>query len=256
MQLADEIANSDKWMSRIQETLEFRCLSAPGPAAAPLFPSPENRRKKTVGKLRKETAPMTILDMLSQSGGVDALAKELGIDPGLAHTAANALLPAVVGGFKKTSQAHPDGLDGLAGILGGFGGSGLLENVIGAQPTQVSVGNAILGQIFGSKDVSRTVAAGAAQSSGLDPALLKKALPILAMLVAGYLSKQGGVAAPSGGGVLGGLLGQVIGGALGGGHSSAQPSGGLGGLASMLDFNHDGNPLDDILGMAGKLSGH
>jgi len=30
-------------------------------------------------------------------------------------------------------------------------------------------------------------------------------------------------------------------------------SGDSGGLASMLDLNKDGNPLDDILGMAGKL---
>jgi hypothetical protein len=28
--------------------------------------------------------------------------------------------------------------------------------------------------------------------------------------------------------------------------------GGLGGLASMLDMNNDGNPLDDILRIAGK----
>ena len=29
--------------------------------------------------------------------------------------------------------------------------------------------------------------------------------------------------------------------------------GGVGGLASMLDLDGDGNPLDDILGMAGKI---
>ena len=37
---------------------------------------------------------------------------------------------------------------------------------------------------------------------------------------------------------------------------AAAPAGGgvLGGLASMLDMNGDGNPLDDIIGMAGKLA--
>ena len=30
--------------------------------------------------------------------------------------------------------------------------------------------------------------------------------------------------------------------------------GGLPGLASLLDLDGDGNPLDDILGMAGKLT--
>jgi hypothetical protein len=35
-------------------------------------------------------------------------------------------------------------------------------------PTDPSQGNAVLGQIFGSKDVSRTVADNAASQSGLD----------------------------------------------------------------------------------------
>jgi hypothetical protein len=56
----------------------------------------------------------------------------------------------------------------------------------------VSRGNEVLGQIFGSKDVSRTVAQNAASRSGLDPSLLKKMLPMLAMLVAGYMAKQRG----------------------------------------------------------------
>ncbi len=130
-----------------------------------------------------------------------------------------------------------------------MGGGGLLDDVLGPQPTNVNRGNDVLGQIFGSKDVSRAVAQNAATSSGLDPSLLKKMLPMLAMLVAGYMAKQGGAAAAapaSGGGVLGSLLG----GLLGGGRSA--PAGG-GGLASLLDLNKDGNPLDDILGMAAKL---
>jgi hypothetical protein len=41
----------------------------------------------------------------------------------------------------------------------------------------------------------------------------------------------------------------MLGGLLGGG---AQRAGGAGGLASMLDMNGDGNPLDDILRMVRK----
>ena len=54
--------------------------------------------------------------------------------------------------------------------------------------------------------------------------------------------------------ILGGLASGGLGGALGGGQ--AQQSGGLGslgGLASLIDLDGDGNPLDDILGMAAKL---
>jgi hypothetical protein len=125
-----------------------------------------------------------------------------------------------------------------------------MDEVLAPKPTNVSPGNDILGQIFGSRDVSRTVAQNAAGQTGLDPALLKKMLPVLAMLVAGYMTRQGGAsAAPQAGG---GGLADMLGGMLGGGAQGSTAGGGPG-LASMLDLNGDGNPLDDILGMAGKL---
>ncbi|OAO01207.1 DUF937 domain-containing protein [Parasphingorhabdus sp.] len=190
---------------------------------------------------------MNIMDILQQSGGIGTMAKELGINESVAQAGAAALLPAVLGGFKKTTQAQPTGLDGLGGLLGQLGGGGLLDSVLGSQPTPVDQGNQVLGQIFGSKEVSRTVAAGAEQQTGISSDLLKKMLPIVAMMAAGYMAKQGGESSGDSGGGLGGLLG----GLLGGGGKAA--SGGLGSIGSLLDLDGDGNPLDDIIGMAGKL---
>ena len=200
-----------------------------------------------------------ILDILGQSGGLQSLARELGLSESQAASGAAALMPALLGGFKKQAQAQPAGLDGLVGMLGGLGGGALMDDVLAPQPTNVSAGNDILGQVFGSRDVSRTVAQAASTRSGLDPSVLKKMLPVLAMLVAGYMAKQragagagaGATAAPTSGGGQGGL-GDLLGGVLGGNPGAAR-SGGGGGLASMLDLDGDGNPLDDILGMAGKL---
>ena len=189
---------------------------------------------------------MNIMDMLQQSGGIGTMAKELGVNESVAQAGAAALLPAILGGFKKTTQAQPSGLDGLGGLLGQLGGGGLLDSVLGTQPTPVEKGNDVLGQIFGSKEVSRTVAAGAEQQTGISSDLLKKMLPVVAMMVAGYMAKESTGRAGNGGG-----LGGLIGGLLGGGSKAS--SGGLGGIASMLDLNGDGNPLDDIIGMAGKL---
>lgn len=185
---------------------------------------------------------MQITDLIQSMGGLQSVAREFGVNPQEAERGAAALLPAVLGGFKKQAQA-PAGIDGLSGMLQQLGGGGLLDNVLSPQPTNVGLGNNVLGQIFGSKDVSRTVAANAASQTGLDPSLLKKLLPVLAMMAAGYMSKQsaGNAAAPQGGG-LGGLLGGMLGG-----------KSGAGGLASMLDANGNGNPLDDIMGMAGRL---
>ncbi|WP_231862696.1 DUF937 domain-containing protein [Sphingorhabdus sp. M41] len=190
---------------------------------------------------------MNIMEVLQQSGGIGTMAKELGINENVAEAGAAALLPAILGGFKKTTQAQPGGLDGLGGLLGQLGGGGLLDSVLGTQPTPVSKGNEVLGQIFGSKEVSRTVAAGAEQQTGISSDLLKKMLPVVAMMVAGYMAKQSGESAGNGGGI-----GGLIGGLLGGGNN-ASSGGGLGGLGSLLDLNGDGNPLDDIIGMAGKL---
>jgi hypothetical protein len=195
-----------------------------------------------------------ISDLLAHSGGLRSIASELGVSEGDAATGAAALLPAILGGLQNQVQEQPGGLAGLGGLLGKLGGGGLLDQVLAPQPTDVSAGNGVLGEIFGSKDVSRTVAQHAAVQSGLDPSLLRKMLPLLAMLVTGYLAKQHGAAsaadggttvAPSGGpGGLGGVLGGIL--------AGGRPGASGGGLGSLFDQNGDGNALDDILRMAGK----
>ncbi|MDD4457923.1 MAG: DUF937 domain-containing protein [Syntrophotalea acetylenica] len=137
---------------------------------------------------------MQITDILAKMGGLQSIARELDIDETQAASGAEALIPAILGGFKKQAQSQPTGLEGLGGLLGQLGGGGLFDQVLAAQPTDVSRGNNILGTIFGSKDVSRAVAQNAASQSGLDQTLLKKMLPMLAMLVTGYMAKQGSTA--------------------------------------------------------------
>ena len=194
---------------------------------------------------------MQITDILAQTGGLQSMARELGVSETQVASGAQALVPAILGGLKKQTQSHPAGLEGLGSLLGQLGGGGLLDDVLSPQPTNVNLGNDVLGQLFGSKDVSRAVAQNAASQSGLDPSLLKKMLPILAMLVSGYMAKQGAgagaaaQAAPAAGG-LGGLLGGLL-----GGDATSGGTAGMQGLASMLDMNGDGNPLDDILRMTG-----
>ncbi|WP_417522278.1 DUF937 domain-containing protein [Marinobacter sp.] len=153
------------------------------------------------------------------------------------------MLPAILGGFKKQLQSQPGGVAGIGGLLGQLGGSDLLSSAFGQPAENKETGKDVLGQIFGSKDVSRTVAEDAAQSSGLSADLLKKMLPMLATMVAGFMAKQGG---SGGDGGIGGMIGGLLGG-------SKQSSGSrAAGIMSMLDFDGDGNPLDDIMGMVGK----
>lgn len=179
---------------------------------------------------------MSLAAMLQQTGAISSIARELGVDEGTAQTAAGALLPAIVAGMGRSAtggNATPDPLGGLgslagailggggnsqggaAGGLGGMLGAGLLDAVLGSSPTPTQPGNDILGAIFGTKDVSRSVAGEVAGITGIDEGLLKKMLPILAMAVAGYMAKEAGNSAQGGGqsgGGLGGILGSIVGG--------------------------------------------
>lgn len=194
---------------------------------------------------------MQLTDILQQMGGIETMARELGVDQRQVASGTEALLPAILGGFKRTAQAQPTGLEGLGDLLRQLGGGGMLDEVLAPQPTNLNHGKDVLGQIFGSPDVSRSVAQHASAQSGLDPALLKKLLPMLAMVVGGMLAKQQGFgpsaqAAPQGGG-----LDSLLGG--GGMPGSAAPGGSASGLGALLDMNGDGNSLDDILRMASGM---
>ena len=199
---------------------------------------------------------MDLVNILQQSGGITAIANQLGIPPAMAEAGASALLPAIVGGMNNHADANgggEGGLGSLIGMLGGLGGAGLASNVLSDEPTNVDQGNSVLGQIFGSKEVSRTVADHASGQTGIDPAILKKMLPILAMLAAGYLSHQagGGQGGQQDSG-MGGMLGSVLGAVLGGGAPAAPAGGGgLGGLlGGLLGGGGGNNALNSIIGMA------
>lgn len=189
---------------------------------------------------------MDINQMLQQTNAVGAISRELGIDPATAQAGAAALMPSILSGFQQpaaatatSDAAEPQAFGGLGGLLTtitSMGGGALLDNVTSNEPTEVGKGNEILGQIFGSKDGSRAVAADAAQKSGVDSSILKKMLPALTMAAAGYVAKN----ASQGQGGLGGALAGMLGG---------QPSA-TGAQASGQD-----DILGSLIGAAGKFIG-
>jgi hypothetical protein len=61
---------------------------------------------------------MQLSDILAQAGGLQSIARELGVSEAQAASGAEALLPAILGGFKKQAQSQPTGLEGLGGLLG------------------------------------------------------------------------------------------------------------------------------------------
>ena len=182
---------------------------------------------------------MDLMDLLKASGGesgLGQLAQTVGLDSSDTSNLIKALAPALMRGVQK--NAASDAGAGLSKALQTGGHERYIDNpeLLAAEETRQD-GNNILGHIFGSKDVSRNVAAVASKDTGIDPGLIKKALPLLATLAMGAMSKKtsGGREigpAASAGGL--GSLGDLIGG-LGGGSKD------------------DGIGLDDVLGMARKF---
>jgi hypothetical protein len=162
---------------------------------------------------------MQMTEVLSQMGGLRSIARELGVTEKQVRSGAETLVPLILVGFRKQAQSETASPEDLSGLLGQLGGDDLLDNVLAPRPTNIRRGNGVLRHIFGSEDVSRAVAQVAAAHSGLEPSLLEKMLPMLAMLVVGYLAKQPGAGAAA--------------------LASAQPGG--------LDRKPQGASLDDVL---------
>jgi len=172
---------------------------------------------------------MDLMNLLASAGGtngINKVASQLGIDVSDAGKMIAAVAPALQGGLQK-QVASVDGLKGLQNALASGHHDRYIENPeLLDQPESREDGNRILGHLLGSKEVSRNVAADAAAKTGIDPSLIKKALPLLAGLTMGAMSRKTKEPAEAGG--EGGLA--AIASMLGGGSSQ---SGGLGSLLGM-----------------------
>lgn len=153
-----------------------------------------------------------LIEMMMNAGGGQAMqnmAKQFGISPAQVQSAMEALMPAFSVGMQR-NVADPMGLGKL--MQGMFAGNhtNYFDDVSKAftQAGQAD-GNDVLGQLFGSKEVSRAVAAQAAAATGIGTNILKQMLPAMASMVMGGMAKQtqAQMAAGMGGG---NIFGQVI----------------------------------------------
>ncbi len=178
---------------------------------------------------------MDLTDLLSAAGGqksLGELAGKLGIGSSEAQKLVSALSPAFLGGVKKNVSSG-DGLSGLKSALASGNHQRYLDDpAVLREESAREDGNNILGHLFGSKEVSRHVAAEASVKTGLDTGLIKKALPLIAGLTMGAMSKK-----TSGGQELG----------------ASASGGGLGPLAGLIDSAGDGVGLDDVMNIARKF---
>jgi len=136
---------------------------------------------------------MNLQDLLNSTGGQQSLqnlAGNLGLDASSTNSLVDALAPMLMGALQKQTTTG-DSLASLKRALQNGNHQAYIEQPDSMfSQAAVKDGNDILGHLFGSKDVSRNVAAHASQSTGIDTALIKQALPLLAGLVMGAVSKK------------------------------------------------------------------
>jgi hypothetical protein len=174
------------------------------------------------------------------------IGRQFGLNEQQTQAAFDALGPVIAAGMRR--NASPGGMAEIIEAMQRGGGSGA---------SATDFGNVVLGEAFGSKDVSRGVAQQLSAQSGIGAAVLKKLLPVIATIVMGQVAKKA-----LGGGGGGGGLADILGGILGGGSQpaprQANPGGGglgdilgeiLGGGASRQTQQAPSGPsLQDILG--------
>jgi hypothetical protein len=176
---------------------------------------------------------------------VSQISQTIGADEGTTANAIQAALPLLVGGLARNAQSE-EGASSLLNALNDHDGS-ILDNIggfIAGAAGGNSEGAGILGHVFGGQQGH--VEQGVSAASGLDTSKVGPLLMMLAPIVMGALGRhnqqQGGLDIGSLAGLLGGAHSQM---------SSGSPI--MDVLGGLLDRNHDGSAVDDVIGMAGRL---
>lgn len=191
---------------------------------------------------------MAILDMIgSQLRGntLTQMSQQLGTDETTTANAVAVALPLLLGGLTRNA-ATPQGAASLDAALTRDHDGSLLDSPQRAltDPAALKAGG-ILGHIFGQRQAP--VEQGVAKATGLDPQRAGKLLMILAPLVMAALARAR--TSQAGGGSAGPVLQREQ-------SNIERQVPGLGGLASILDRDGDGQIADDIASMAaGRLGG-
>ena len=182
----------------------------------------------------------TIQQQLTPST-IQQMSRALGADPKATSNGVATALPVILGGLTRNAS-NPQGANALNAALDDHDGS-ILDNLGGllGGAAASGIGGAILGHVFGSN--RGAVEQGVGRASGLNAAQVAQLMAMLAPIVMGVLGRmkqQQGLDANQ--------LPNVL-------QQTAAQNSGLGGLASVLDSNHDGNIADDVARIGSSVLG-
>ncbi|HHZ07623.1 MAG TPA: DUF937 domain-containing protein [Rhizobiales bacterium] len=134
----------------------------------------------------------TLFDLLNAQNGaaMQALAQQFNLSQQQTQAALEALLPAFSQGLKRNAT-DPYGIGAFLSALCTGQHAKYFDNPTTAfSPQGTAEGNGILGHLFGSKELSRAVAAQAAQATGIGQQVLQQMLPAIAAILMGGMFRQ------------------------------------------------------------------
>lgn len=168
--------------------------------------------------------------ILANQAVLRQIAQRVGLSQDQTEAVIGHLIPVLARGLEKNAQP-PAGFHTLLSALNRGDHRCYIDepNTLATQ-SSIDDGNAILGHVLGSKDVSRNLAAYAARQTDIGSHRIKKMLPLAASLMMGALSKE---------------------------TERAESTAPLGGTAEavLFDFlttDSDDSIVDDLLNIAGK----
>jgi hypothetical protein len=136
---------------------------------------------------------LPLFDMMTKAQGgnaMEAMAKQFGLAQEQMQQAMAALMPAFSTGLKR-SVTNPYDFSSLMAAAASGNYAQYFEDLTKAvSPKGIADGNNVLALIFGSKDVSRAVAAQAEQMSGIGQEIYKQMMPVMANTMMGGFFKQ------------------------------------------------------------------
>jgi hypothetical protein len=183
--------------------------------------------------------------MKQLSGGeLTQISRQIGADPKTTKTALSSVMPMLVSALAKNAS-KPEGAEALHKALNNDHDGSILDDLTGflGNP-QAANGAGILGHILGNKQPA--VTKGLAEGTGLDIGQIGQLLKIAAPILMGMLGKQQQTK---------GFDINDLTSFLGGQHKKVQKTNPdlMGALGGLLDADGDGSPVNDIMGMVGKL---
>jgi len=144
---------------------------------------------------------MVMFATLRRSGGIEALARHLLLTPAETIATAENLLPHVLGAYRARYDEAGGGTGGVAAVIDlirPLGGGHLAIEILTPDPIAPARGQEVLRRLIPSPESTNKLIAAARQGSALSVERFEAMLPLLVMLVGGYLTARVESAAESG----------------------------------------------------------